>query len=96
MQRSQILPIVWSGVPFTITYVKCDRTRKKGGDIAILKDVTGNIKDSAPQTSQATNTNKPAHQIHKTFNVKTQRGDLRKIHLYLVLEINGEEIRPKA
>lgn len=96
MQRSQILPLVWSGKPFTITFVKCDRIRRKGGGITTLKDVTGNIKDSAPKTTQATNIKKADHHLHKTFNVKTQRGDFQKIHLYLVLEINGEEIRPKA
>lgn len=85
--------------PFSITYVKCDQSRKEGGDIMKLENVMlSHNKNKAvemgfdsvmPVTEW---TKKPSHYEHATRNVILQNGMMRKFHIRLLLTYNGKKV----
>lgn len=87
-------------VPFSVTYVTCDIERKKGGDIIKLEkcmlskknvdyEKSGFQDPDAPVTGFTKN---PNHYGHATRNVVLPNGHVKKIHIRLILEFNGQKV----
>ena len=90
-------------IPFQMKFVKADRTRGTGGDIieihsgrkVISKDKKGNpVFDLRPKVqASATSTKKdPRHWVNATRNILLENGEIRKVHIRLIIQFNQQKV----
>jgi hypothetical protein len=86
--------------PFSVTFVKCDISRDKGGDIMKLENVIlsinqGRAEDLGFQVPDPNLTNfskDPNNYEHATRNLLLKNGMRKKFHIRLLLEFNGQKV----
>ena len=101
MDRKQAIDIIDTGVICSIELVKCDRHRKKGGQLvyypAVQKLISMENKTPSETPGQnllAQGKNKnPRHSENATRNLRNvQTGTTMKIHLHLLTMLNNKEV----
>jgi len=87
--------------PFDITFRTLQRNSKTGGRLLEYKQVKKlRSKKTTPSTasllvavqSGSTLKKKPNHYENRTRNLELQNGDKKKIHIRLIVSINGQKI----
>lgn len=81
-------------VPFTIEAVKCNYTKRTGGELVRYDGVTlpkrdGVILDTNLRASGERN---PRHLQNGTMNLMLPNKELRKVHTLLITKFNGETV----
>jgi hypothetical protein len=85
---------------FTIRFVTCDRTRQTGGKIEewhhcqlSRRRQAGAEQPRAPRPAEESAGRLPAHYQNATRNlVQGNSSQVRKIHIWLILEFNGQQV----
>ncbi|MFY0628690.1 MAG: hypothetical protein JXR07_20525 [Reichenbachiella sp.] len=86
-------------VPFSIQFCTLNKKKKEGGqlitvDKAILSWNTGGA--TTPKNDQPTKANvagkKPNHYRNRTRNLVLPNNEIRKVHISLITEFNGQEV----
>ncbi len=90
-----------NGYPFDITFRSLQRNSKTGGKLYDYKQVkklrakpSKQTKSSlihAVQSSEKVNRN-PNHFENRTRNLELQNGEKKKIHIRLIISINGKKV----
>jgi len=81
-------------IPFDIEFVTCDRRRKRGGEIIIMKNAVKSLKRK-PSPALAPGQARPApkHGQNSTRNIQCiGSSQIRKINIRLITKLNGENI----
>jgi len=82
-------------VPFSIEWCTADVSRKTGGDIRKLAKayMSGAEIGRVEKLDRAAKLSKlPNHYGNATRNIKDVSGDLKKVHIHLILSINGKTV----
>ena len=88
-------------VPFDISFRSLQRNSKTGGKLYTYKQVKKLRKKPQKLTQssflaaiQSTNTapKHPNHFKNRTRNIELQNGDIKKIHIRLIISINGKNV----
>ncbi|KAB7728199.1 hypothetical protein F5984_20530 [Rudanella paleaurantiibacter] len=89
--------------PFSITFCTADQAKGTGGEIihykrAVWHVAGGRVKasdrDAARVDDQGPKSKRPNHAANWTRNIRGLDTDqIRKIHIHLILEINGKPVR---
>ncbi len=84
--------------PFTLTFITCDKIRKKGGDIIILTNCIvpisehQNIKVRESNLTAGKQKN-PNHLTHRTINIFQQDAQrFYTVHIDLITELNNKRL----
>jgi hypothetical protein len=100
MLFADVIAYMDSGQPFALSFVSCDKKRKKAGEwIEIKSAVKFMALDKKKQSSieaaqpifQGVSKN-PHHFENATRNIKLQNGELRKIHIRLIRIFNNKKV----
>jgi len=89
--------------PFQMKFIKADRTRGTGGEIlellqgrkVVSKDKQGNpVFDLRPKVQPSASTLKkdPRHWVNATRNIILENGEIRKVHIRLIIEFNHQKV----
>jgi len=89
--------------PFQMKFVKADRTRGTGGDILeiingrkmVNKDKDGEpVFDFRPKShpSEPGLKKDPRHWVNATRNILLENGEIRKVHIRLIIEFNNQKV----
>lgn len=81
--------------PFDITWCTCDRNRKTGGDIMRLNTayMSGTEIRRVSELDEARKRSKRQNHFgNATRNIKDAEGNMKKVHIYLILELNGKTV----
>ncbi|MFL0067866.1 hypothetical protein V2605_03960 [Tenacibaculum maritimum] len=86
--------------PFDISFRSLNGNSKTGGKLYEYKQVKKLIaRKSSSATasikavqSGVTGTRKPNHFFNRTRNLELQNGDIKKIHIRLIISINGKKV----
>lgn len=83
MALKECLQEMETGKPFTVTFVKADRKRNTGGELKTYENCRLHYsrKDSPAN-----------HYQHSTRNVMLQNGEIRKIHIRLIVQFNNARV----
>jgi hypothetical protein len=97
IEMGEALQIVESGNPFSCVVVTYDESRKQGGDILKLENVCiprseKEDKSTPREFKPRENYRKQNHAENATRNVMLPNGLWRKIHIRLILSINGKRL----
>ena len=90
-------------IPFHILFVKADRIRGTGGEIieisaarkVVNKDRQGNpVFDLRPKSQHSDSSLKrdPRHWVNATRNILLENGEIRKVHIRLIIEFNHSKV----
>jgi len=90
-------------ISFQMKFVKADRTRGTGGEIieipsgrkVISKDKKGNpVFDLRPKTKASDPSVKkdPRHWVNATRNILLENGEIRKVHIRLIIQFNQQKV----
>ena len=101
----ECLDIMDSGKLFNIRFVTANKELKTGGEWREYKDVVKHTQPASgllvkTPTTAASNhaaelafkTKHPNHFENSTRNIRKPNGDIRKVHLRLIREINGRAV----
>ena len=85
---------------FSIRFVTCDRARKTGGKIEewhrcqlSRRRKAGAEQPRAPRAAEETSSRLPNHYQNATRNiVQGNSSQVRKVHIWLILEFNGQKV----
>lgn len=97
---SEALQIIHSGDPFSLKWVTADKQRNRGGEIIEIQGARlsslKNYKPVAKREQKGVDGMKiskdPHHWINGTRNILLSNGKIRKVHIQLILEINGKKV----
>lgn len=97
---ADVIAYMDSGQPFTLSFVSCDKKRKKAGEWVEIKSAvklmaTDKKKQSAIEQVQPIFeqvSKNPHHFENATRNIKLQNGSLRKIHIRLIRIFNNKKV----
>lgn len=86
--------------PFDITFRSLNRNSKTGGKLYEYKQVKKLITKKSSSTtasikavqSGVIETRNPNHFFNRTRNLELQNGDIKKIHIRLIISINGKKV----
>lgn len=86
-----------SGKPFSIVFYTADRNKETGGERIELENCTTtfiNSTKSTPATDPAKNDTlrAPHHFRHATRNLVLPNKQMRKVHIYLITQLNGKKV----
>jgi hypothetical protein len=89
-------------VPFDIKFVSSDRKRGTGGDIIEIKGARkcygttdGGLVSDTPNRSgsgKPGETKNPNHFVNQTRNLLLPNGQIRKVHIRLIIAFNGKKV----
>lgn len=89
-------------IPFSIRFVTANRKDKTGGEIITIdkavkcvgKDKKGNpvIDTRRKETPDLTKPKNPNHWSNATRNLFLPNGQIRKVHIRLIIEFNGQKV----
>lgn len=82
-------------IPFDITWCTCDVARKTGGELIRLNKAYlsgAEIKRATDLEKSQKASKRQNHFGNATRNIKNALGDLKKVHIYLILELNGKTV----
>lgn len=97
LKLTEALKIMESGNPFDITFYTADKKRRTGGEKIQLQNVTTTSKEQRAEPSaertiaQAVDRN-PGHYRHSTRNLVLENNQIRKCHIRLITELNGQKV----
>ena len=86
-------------IPFSVEFVKCDRLRELGGELAVyencvLNDMvrlnSGKRQSFKPRRNQS---KLPSKRFKKLY-FRTPEGKIKSFHIILVQKFNGEKVIP--
>jgi hypothetical protein len=97
---ADVIEYMDSGQPFSLSFVSCDKKRKKAGEwVEIKSAVKFMALDKNRQTAiEVTQpifkglSKNPHHFENATRNIKLQNGQLRKIHIRLIRVFNNKKV----
>lgn len=97
MNLTEALEIMNSGAPFTCKYVSFDRKRKTGGELKTDTLVITSLPEIEREKKPATESKAQNHYQNATRNFFVVADNvvtsvIRKVHIILVLEINGNKL----
>lgn len=84
-------------IPFSLCFVTADRRRNTGGEILSLKGcILSKHNKLLPQHARRVDgfggSRKPASYENATRNIQTPDGSIKKVHIRLIKEFNGQTI----
>jgi hypothetical protein len=82
---------------FSCTVITCDLDRDKGGEILTLHNVRLNkiskkAKEIREKQTEESISILPNEKKNATRNLLLQNGEIRKIHIHLIIKFNGQEV----
>lgn len=82
---------------FSCTVITCDLDRDTGGEILTLHNVRLNKISKAAKVKKENKTEEdisilPNERKNATRNLLLPNGQVRKIHIYLIIKFNGQEV----
>lgn len=82
---------------FSCTVITCDLDRDKGGEKLTLHNVRLNKNSKRAKKVRELQTEEslsilPNEKKNATRNLLLQNGQIRKIHIYLIIRFNGQEV----
>lgn len=81
-------------IAFNLKVRQYNRQTKNGGKIKIYENVTllqqAKNKNASGDCKQAISP--PRHWENRTRNIKLQNGDIQKIHILFIIELNGQKV----
>lgn len=98
LDRKEAFSIINSGNPFAIEYCSLDFTANTGGKKHSYPEVNlhKRINEAAPTQHSTLNTlpvkKNPNHIENITLNILLPGGQIRKVHVPLILKINGQPV----
>ncbi len=88
-----------SAIPFDISFRSLNRQSKTGGKLYEYKQVIKYVKVKSKNPnylaiaqSSTKRKRNPNHFENRTRNVQLQNGDIRTIHIRLIISINGQKV----
>lgn len=84
-----------TGNLFSISFVTADKSRQTGGDIIQLENCrirTKEEKEDVFKSSVPQKGKKQNHATHSTRNIILANGKIRKVHIRLILQFNGQNL----
>lgn len=76
-------------IPFNLKVRQYNRQSKNGGKIKYYENVT--LLQQA-KNKNASGGSPPRHWENRTRNIKLQNGDIQKIHILFIIELNGQKV----
>ena len=80
---------------FDIKFVTADMNRKTGGEIIEIKNARKCIGERNKEIiygSGSRPSRKPDHYKNSTRNILCENGQIRKVHIRLIIEFNGKKV----
>ena len=86
-------------VSFDLKFVTCDRKRETGGEIIEIKSGrkcvgkrNGKVLFDTRKADIQNTSRDPRHWVNSTRNILLQNGQIRKVHIRLIIEFNGKKV----
>lgn len=97
---SEVLDEMKKPKPFSLAFVTCDLERKTGGEIVRLENCVLYRKNqnfsglgfSEPEPPVTDFSKNPDHYGNATRNIVLPNGHVKKVHIRLLLEFNGQKV----
>ena len=96
----EALTIIDGKKKFDIRFVTADKKQNRGGELIEMKNVRKHEQFTTAQKKklkqaeamQRSLRKRPNHYENSTRNVITERGEIRKLHIRLITNINGKTV----
>lgn len=82
-------------IPFSISVRSFNLQNKRGGKLIEYKNTTlmqPPKKKGAKRLAMDTDFKNPNHWLNRTRNIKTENGEIKKIHIMYITEFNGLKV----
>lgn len=83
---------LWNGKECHLTYITCDLTRNKGGDIKEYKGVKLNLSNNTNASLKDTEYQAKPKQQSVQLNIVLQSNEIRTIYIVGITKFNGKQV----
>jgi hypothetical protein len=83
---------LWNGKECDLTYITCDLTRNKGGDIKEYKGVKLNLSNNTNSSLKDTEYQAKPKQQSVQLNIVLQSNEIRTIYIVGITKFNGKQV----